>query len=227
MPCVRRDGRPAVAGETTDNTPGAAGQVAVHDAPCGLTLGSSAVPRSGDLLAGCGSPRLTLRLTARAAVIGVRIPRGAPGAAIPICPGAPGTSRGPRRWRCRSLSRRRRSGRPAAAPAASAHVPAGSSWTPHPDAVGVDLRTGLGPGDGMAVVAHLAPGSISWRGWPSLAPKLRWSNTSAPSPPAAKASAKLSRYISLTAEKPWAMTTVGTGPLAPSGRYSQPRRVTP
>jgi hypothetical protein len=39
--------------------------------------------------------------------------------------------------------------------------------------------------------------SISWRGSPSLAPKLRLSNTSALSPAPAKSSAKLSRYISL------------------------------
>ena len=29
---------------------------------------------------------------------------------------------------------------------------------PHPDAVGVDLGAGLGPGDRVAVVAHLGPG---------------------------------------------------------------------
>jgi len=39
--------------------------------------------------------------------------------------------------------------------------------------------------------------SISWRGSPSLAPKLRLSNASALSPAPAKSPAKLSRYISL------------------------------
>src|SRR5262249_57461908 len=61
-----------------------------------------------------------------------------------------------------------------------------------------------------------------WRG-----PRLGWPNTSAPRPPAANTSANWSRYISLTAEKPCAMTTVGTRPVASSGRYSHPRNVTP
>src|SRR5262249_29537733 len=68
---------------------------------------------------------------------------------------------------------------------------------------------------------------MSCRGSPSLAPKLRLSNTNAPRPPAANTSANRSRYISLTAEKPCARTTVGTRPVAASGRYSHPRNVTP
>ena len=51
---------------------------------------------------------------------------------------------------------------------------------------------------------------------PSLSPKLRLSKTSAFRPPAANASANLSRYISLTAEKPWAMTIVGATSELPS-----------
>ena len=99
--------------------------------------------------------------------------------------------------------------------------------TPHPDAVGVDLRTGLRVGNRMAIVAHLRP-------WVDLLARLAVAGAKVPvvkhqrsQPPAANASAKLSRYISFTAEKPCAMTTVATGPVAPSGRYSQPRRVTP
>jgi hypothetical protein len=46
-------------------------------------------------------------------------------------------------------------------------------------------------------------------------------------PALANTSANRSRYISLTAEKPCAITIVGAGAAAPSGAYSQPRRVTP
>ncbi len=46
-------------------------------------------------------------------------------------------------------------------------------------------------------------------------------------PALANTSANRSRYISLTAENPCAITIVGAGAAAPSGEYSQPRRVTP
>ena len=45
-------------------------------------------------------------------------------------------------------------------------------------------------------------------------------------PASAKTSANLSRYISFTAENPWAITTPGTVPSL-SGRYSHPRSVVP
>ena len=44
-----------------------------------------------------------------------------------------------------------------------------------------------------------------------------YAHPSAAMPAAANTSAKRSRYISLTAENPCAITTVGDGPAAPSG----------
>src|SRR4029450_7966118 len=60
----------------------------------------------------------------------VLLPGSGNGRPTPRCPGAPGTSREPRRWPSRSPSRRRRSGRRAAAPASWVRAPAGRPPTP-------------------------------------------------------------------------------------------------
>jgi len=59
---------------------------------------------------------------------------------------------------------------------------------------GLDPASDRGEDQDQGVAAGMA---VSWRGSPSLAPKLRLSNTSALSPAPAKSSTKLSRYISL------------------------------
>jgi hypothetical protein len=56
-----------------------------------------------------------------------------------------------------------------------------------------------------------AQGPIFCRASPSLAPTFRFSKASARKPSAASATARLSRYISLTAEETWAMTMVAGG----------------
>ncbi|WP_016880369.1 hypothetical protein [Rhodococcus sp. DK17] len=69
----------------------------------------------------------------------------------------------------------------------------------------------------MPVVANLLPRIDLLAGIdPWLAPKLRLSKTSALSPAAANTSAYRSRYISLTAEYPCAITIVGRAPTESS-----------
>ncbi len=68
----------------------------------------------------------------------------------------------------------------------------------------------------MPVVADLRPRVDLLARLSVAAPKQRLSKTRTLSPAAANTSAKLSRYISLTAEKPCAMTTAAAGPLAPT-----------
>jgi hypothetical protein len=70
----------------------------------------------------------------------------------------------------------------------------------------------------VAVVADLGPG-VDLLAWLAVAgAEVAVVEHQRPQPAGGERSAKLSRNISLTAEKPWAMTTVGTGPVASSGR---------